>query len=97
MTCQEILQASPPPSFFFHGQEDLRKGIDTEGRVLEPSECGNHWILGETIVGIKNEGLLRVSDSMPMPLKGGHPACRQAGLKLLQPTPLCLDRWENGF
>jgi hypothetical protein len=28
------------PSFFFHEQEDLRKGIDTEGRVLEFLECG---------------------------------------------------------
>jgi hypothetical protein len=43
----------------FHGQEDPRKGIDTEGRVLEPLECGNYSILRETLVGIKNEGLVR--------------------------------------
>ncbi len=35
--CQFILIVALP-SFFFHGQEDLRKGIDTEGRVLEPLE-----------------------------------------------------------
>jgi hypothetical protein len=62
----------PSPIFFFHGQEDLTKDIDAEGRVLEPLECGNHLILGKTLVGIKNEGLLRVSDSMPIPVKGGR-------------------------
>jgi hypothetical protein len=79
----------PSPSFCFHGQAGLRKGIDTEGRVLEPLECGDHWILRETLVGIKNEGLVRVSDSMPIPLK-------VAALKLLQPAPLCL-REEDPF
>jgi hypothetical protein len=51
------------PQFFFHGHEDLRKGIDTEGRVLEPLEleCGDHRILRETLVSNKNEGLVRVS------------------------------------
>ena len=61
------------PSFLFHGQEDLRKGIDTEGRVLEPLECGGHWMLRETLAGIKSEALVRVLDSMPIPLKGGRP------------------------
>jgi hypothetical protein len=62
----------PSPSFFFHGQEDLRKGIDTEGQVLEPLECGDYWILLEILVGIKNEGLVRGLSSMPVPLKGGR-------------------------
>jgi hypothetical protein len=61
------------PSFLFHGEEDLTKHIDTEGRVLEPLKCGDHRILRETVVGIKNEGYLRVSDAMPIPLKGGRP------------------------
>ncbi len=63
---------SLPPSFFIHEQEDFRKGIDTEGRVLEPLECGDHCILRETLVDIKNGGWIRVLDSMPIPLKGGR-------------------------
>jgi len=62
----------PSPSFFFRGQEDLRKSSDTEGQVLEPLECGDHWILLETLVGIKNEGLVRVWNSMLVPLKSGR-------------------------
>jgi hypothetical protein len=34
--------AMPSPVLFFHGQEDLRKGIDKEGRVLEPLGCANY-------------------------------------------------------
>ena len=45
----------PTPSFFIHKKEDFRKVNDTEGRVLEPLEYGNHWILRQTLVGIKNE------------------------------------------
>jgi hypothetical protein len=80
----------PSLSFFFHGEEDLKEGIATENRILEPLECGDHRILRESLVRIKNEGWVRVSDSLPRSLKGGRPACRQAGLKLLQPAPLCL-------
>jgi hypothetical protein len=29
--------ALPSPSFFFHGEEDLRKGIDTERKILSAS------------------------------------------------------------
>jgi hypothetical protein len=65
----------PSPGFFFHGEEDPRKGIDTERRLLEPLECGHYQILRETLIGINNEGWGRVSDSMPIPLKGGRPAC----------------------
>jgi hypothetical protein len=36
------VRSLPSPSFFLHGQEDLRKGIDTEGQVLEPLECSDH-------------------------------------------------------
>jgi hypothetical protein len=50
---------------FFHGQEDLRKGIDIEGRVLEPLESGDHRMLRETPVGIKNEGLVCVLMERP--------------------------------
>jgi hypothetical protein len=57
---------------FFLSWKDVRKDIDTEGRVLEPSEYGDHWILRETLSDIKNEALVRVSDSMPIPLKGGR-------------------------
>jgi hypothetical protein len=69
--CPESKLGLPTP-FLFHGREDFGKVIDTEGRVLEPLECGDHCILQETLVGIKNEGLLRVSDSMPITLKGGR-------------------------
>ena len=41
---------------FFLPWKDLREGVDTEARVLEPLECGNHWILREALVGMKNEG-----------------------------------------
>jgi hypothetical protein len=33
-------------------KEDLRRGVDTEGRVVEPLECGDHWILSEPLAGI---------------------------------------------
>jgi hypothetical protein len=58
--------------FFFHGQEDLRKDIDTEGQVLEPLECGGHLMLRGTLVGITNEGLVRVPDLVPRSPKGGR-------------------------
>jgi hypothetical protein len=50
----------------------FEKVIDTEGRVFKPLECGGYWILWEAPVGIKNEGLVRLSNSMPIPLKGGR-------------------------
>jgi hypothetical protein len=61
----------------------FEKVIDTEGRVFEPLECGGYWILWEAPVGIKNEGLVRLSNSMPIPLKGGRSKASPA-------TPLCL-------
>jgi len=31
------------PSFFFHGQEDLRKGMATEGRVVKLAALGRRF------------------------------------------------------
>ncbi len=48
------------PQFFIRWTRRFRKGIDTEGRILESFECGDHGMLREALVDTKNEGLVRV-------------------------------------
>ncbi len=59
------------PSFGFHGQEDLRKGINTEGRVLKPA-------LPELLLWMRlcpiplNVGLIRAQKGIPQARQKGE-------------------------
>ncbi len=64
--------------------------IDTEGQVSEPLECGHDWMLWETSSASRIKACKVFETHSWDRLRGGP-------LKLLQPAPLCPDRWENGF